>query len=79
MLIFIRLLPVDILKHIETEIWELRPGYNRIFLFYYDEGSFVLLHHYRKQTQKTPHHEIEKATNEMNDYLSRKENPNELG
>ena len=72
-------LPVDILKHIENDIWELRPGCNRIFLFYYVEGSFILLHHYKKQTQKTPRREIDRAIIEMNDYISRKEQANELG
>ena len=66
-------LPDTITKHIVEDIWELRPGHNRIFYFCYDGDSFVLLHSFRKKTQKTPRHEIERAKSERNDYLSRKE------
>jgi len=58
-----------------SEIWnfleKLRPGNNRIF--YYQDNTFVLLHTFRKKTQKTPQREIDKAKSERNDYLSRKE------
>ena len=67
-------LPNNITKHIEEDIWELRPGNNRVFYFYYCNDTFVLLHHFRKKTQKTPQREIEKAKRERDDYLSRKEN-----
>ena len=39
-----------------------------------EKDTFVLLHHFRKKTQKTPPREIEKAKSERADYLSRKEN-----
>lgn len=65
-------LPDTITKHIDENIWELRPGNNRIFYFCYDDNSFVLLHSFRKKTQKTPRREIEKAKSERDDYLSRK-------
>lgn len=65
-------LPNNITKHIEEDIWELRPGNNRVFYFYYCDDTFVLLHHFRKKTQKTPKREIEKAKSERDDYLSRK-------
>ncbi len=65
-------LPIDIVKHIDNEIWELRPGKNRVFFFFYANETFVLLHHYRKKSQKTPVRQIIKAKNEMNDYISRK-------
>ncbi|MGN0948008.1 MAG: type II toxin-antitoxin system RelE/ParE family toxin [Megasphaera sp.] len=38
----------------EEDIWELRPGNNRVFYFYYDESQYVLLHHFRKKSQETP-------------------------
>lgn len=66
-------LPENITKHIDEDIWELRPGFNRIFYFYYDDNTFVLLHSFRKKTQKTPQREIEKAKSERDDYLSQKE------
>ncbi len=37
-----------------------------------DNNSFVLLHSFRKKTQKTPKREITKAKAERDDYLSRK-------
>ena len=67
-------LPDNITKHIDENIWELRPGNNRIFYFYKIENTFVLLHHFRKKTQKTPKKEIEQAKRDRDDYLSRKEN-----
>lgn len=66
-------LPNNITKHIEDDIWELRPGNNRIFYFYCDKESYVLLHIFRKKTQKTPQREIKKAKSERDDYLARKE------
>ena len=66
-------LPTEVAKYLGDDIWELRPGVNRILFFYFDNGTYVLLHHFRKQTQKTPRREIDKAISEMNDYISRKE------
>ena len=66
-------LPTDVVKYLGDDIWELRPSFNRVLFFYYDNGTYILLHHFRKQTQKTPRREIDKAISEMNDYISRKE------
>jgi phage-related protein len=66
-------LPVDIAKYLSDDIWELRPGNNRVFFFYHDNGTYILLHHFRKKSQKTPKKEIQKAISEMKDYISRKE------
>lgn len=63
----------NITKHLEDGIWELRPGNNRVFYFFYENNTFVLLHQFRKKSQKTPKREIEKAKSERIDYLSRKE------
>jgi len=63
----------NITKHLEDGIWELRPGNNRVFYFFFDNDTFVLLHHFRKKSQKTPKREIEKAKNERADYITRKE------
>lgn len=62
-------LPTGIIKHLEDEIWELRPGKNRIFFFYFKDNTYVLLHHYFKKTQKTPRKEITKAKYEANQYI----------
>ena len=66
-------LPNNITKHLVEDIWELRPGNNRVLYFYHKEDTFVLLHHFRKKTQKTPMSELEKAKREINDYIARKE------
>jgi phage-related protein len=63
----------NITKHLENGIWELRPGNNRVFYFFYEQDTFVLLHQFRKKSQKTPRRELEKAKAERADYLSRKE------
>lgn len=58
-------------KHIEGEIWEIRPGHNRILFYCWNGQNFVLLHHFRKTTQKTPPQEIERAIKNMNDWNRR--------
>ena len=63
----------NITKHLEDNIWELRPGNNRVLYFYFKDDTFVLLHQFRKKTQKTPKRELERAKAERDDYLSRKE------
>jgi phage-related protein len=49
------------LRHLEGDIWELRPIDNRILFAAWDGEKFILLHHFLKQTQKTPPLEIETA------------------
>ena len=63
----------EITKHLDDGIWELRPGNNRVFYFFYQNDTYVLLHQFRKKSQKIPKREIEKAKAERNDYLRRKE------
>lgn len=58
-------------KHIQQEVWELRPGNNRILFFTWYENKIVLLHHFRKTTGKTPKNEIEKAICEIRDWKGR--------
>lgn len=53
------------IKHIEGEIWELRPLRDRIFFVAWHDGQFVLLHHFMKKTPKTPRREIERARREL--------------
>ena len=65
-------LPETITKNIIEDIWELRPGDNRVFYFYFRDNTFVLLHHFRKKSQKTPQREIDRAIAERDDFLSRK-------
>lgn len=60
-------------KHLDGEIWELRPLRNRILYAYYKENKFIILHHFVKKTQKTPKKEIEKAKRNLKDFMERSE------
>lgn len=60
-----------IIKHIDGEIWELRPVPDRILFAAWVGNSFVLLHQFKKDTQKTPRSEIEKARRELADFKER--------
>lgn len=59
-------------KHLDGEIWELRPLRNRFLYAYFEENTFIILHHFIKKTQKTPKREIEKAKRNLKDYLERR-------
>lgn len=65
-------MPENITKNIDGDIWELHPGNNRVFYFYHRNNTFVLLHHFRKKSMKTPPREIERAKRERDDYIKRK-------
>lgn len=65
---FISRLPA---KHLDGEIWELRPLRDRILFVCRVGGGYVLLHHFMKKTQKTPAREIEKAKRELADLIER--------
>ncbi|MBP5160064.1 MAG: type II toxin-antitoxin system RelE/ParE family toxin [Lachnospiraceae bacterium] len=58
-------------KHLDGDIWELRPLSNRILYAYYKDNIFILLHHFLKKSRKTPPGEIEKAKTEIDDYKRR--------
>ena len=62
-----------ITKHLYGEIWELRPQGNRVLYAYYENDTFILLHHFKKKTRKTPKRELEKAVNNLQDYRERME------
>lgn len=54
-----------IVKHLDGEIWELRPNRNRVLFAAWYRGSFLLLHTFMKKTQKTPPQEIALAKREL--------------
>lgn len=68
------LLPSNIAKHLDGEIWELRPIRDRILFAGVFGDSFVLLHSFMKKTQKTPKREIEQAKRELEDFKDRNNN-----
>ena len=65
-----------VVKHLDGEIWELRPLSNRVLFAAWTGKSFVLLHHFVKKTQKTPKREIETAHRRLQDYKERYDNEN---
>ena len=60
-----------VVKHVDGEIWELRPLRDRILFAAWVGDSFVLLHQFLKTTPKTPRSEIEKAERELADFKER--------
>ena len=65
-------LPDRYVKHLDGEIWELRPLRDRILFASWVENSFILLHVFMKKTQKTPKREIEKAKRELEEIKERR-------
>jgi phage-related protein len=64
-------------KHLDGEIWELRPIRDRILYAAWDGQSFILLHHFVKKTQKTPSREIKQAKRNLDDYRERSKDNDE--
>jgi phage-related protein len=64
-------LPENYVKHLDGEIWELRPINDRILFAGWSDGAFVLLHSFVKKSQKTPQREIERAKRELADFKER--------
>ena len=64
-------------KHIDGDIWELRPLSDRFFFVGWDGDKFILLHHFVKKTKKTPTLEIKKAKSILKDFIERSGNNNE--
>jgi phage-related protein len=50
-----------IMKHIDGDIWELRPLADRIFFAAWTGDRFIILHQFVKKSQKTPQREIDTA------------------
>lgn len=66
-------LPVQYAKHLDGEIWELRPVRDRILFAAIVGKRYLLLHQFMKKTQKTPIEEIAKARKELEDFKKRSE------
>ena len=67
-------LPQTICKHFSGRkhswLWELRAGKNRV-LFTMDKDSYLILHAFKKKSQKTPKEELERAEREYSDWTER--------
>jgi len=57
-------------KHVNGKLWELRPGANRLFYVAHVGRRFVVLHAYRKQSQKAPQHELALAERRLTEVLT---------
>jgi len=60
-----------VVKHLEDDIWELRPLDNRILFAHYEGKLYILLHHFTKKTNKTPTGEIKQAKRNLAEYIER--------
>ena len=60
------------IRHLEGDIWELRPLRDRILFAKLNNNEFVLLSIFIKKTQKTPKYEIIKAKKYLEDYIRRR-------
>ena len=59
------------IKHLENDIWELRPLKDRILFAYYNNVEFILLSYFVKKTKKTPRRELIKAKRLFEEYKKR--------
>ena len=60
------------MKHLDGEIWELRPIRARILFSSWLGNDFILLHYFQfKKTNKTPQSEIAKAKRNLEDMKRR--------
>ncbi|OJV65251.1 MAG: addiction module toxin RelE [Clostridiales bacterium 38-18] len=59
--------------YIGDGIWELRPLRNRILFVLVEGNKILLLHHFIKDTKKTPQREINQAKKNLKIYNMRKE------
>ena len=56
-------------RHIEGKLWEVRIGPHRVFYVLLRHEEMVLLHAYRKRTQKAPARHLEIARRRMQEVL----------
>lgn len=61
------------IKHLDGDIWEIRPIRGRILFASWTDKGFILLHYFKKKTQKTPKREIDRAKRNLKDMQERSE------
>ena len=64
-------LGMPFVRHLENDLWELRPLGNRIFFVVWIYEIFVLLHGYEKKSNKTPERELKRARQEIKELKER--------
>ncbi len=55
-------------KSLREGINEIRPGPHRL-LFFYHKGQMIIVHAFRKKTQKTPNREIEAGVRKKEEWI----------
>ncbi len=60
-----------IVKHIEGDLWELRPAKDRVLFVAWHKNGYVLLHAFTKKTARTPEREKQRAREEYKDLKER--------
>ena len=61
--------PLVSMRQIKGKLWEIKISQTKIFYAVIEGNTMVLLHAYKKQSQKAPQHEIEIALRRMKDIL----------
>lgn len=61
-------------KHLNGDLWELRPLKDRFLFAFWYENNLIILHHFTKKTQKTPPRDIDQAKRNLKDFLERVDN-----
>ena len=56
-------------KSLREGINEIRPGSHRLLFFYY-KGQIIIVHAFRKKTQRTPSYEIKAAVRKRGGWVS---------
>ena len=64
-------LGMPFVRHLENDLWALRPLGNRILFVVWIDGIFVMLHGYEKKSQKTPEKELNRARQEIKELEER--------
>jgi phage-related protein len=62
-------------RQIDGKLWELKPGPHRVFYVLVTGPEMVLLHAYRKKSQKAPKAEIETAKRRAKEVLAQEREP----
>lgn len=58
-------------KHLDGDIWELRPLKHRFLYAYYEKGKFIILHYFIKKSKKLPRRELEQAKRNLKNWMER--------
>ena len=70
----------NITKHIEDGIWELRPGNNRVFYFFFRDNIYVLVINFERNPRRLQSTKLKRQNEKgMTIYLERRKKNENLG